>query len=155
MTILDQKINTLEGEPADLSQYQGKAYRTGFYSLAFGVQYNKEHFDKAGLNADQPPKTWDELMNACDKLKGKGINAIGGGIQDGYWGEWYFGHALAQNVDNPGEVVDQGEPLADQPVEQRRLADVGPPNDRQCEGHGSLAGARMRRPMPRPCVERN
>src|SRR4029077_9841984 len=43
-----------KGAGAKLSHYQGKAYRTGFYDLAFGVQYNKEHFDKAGLNADSP-----------------------------------------------------------------------------------------------------
>src|SRR4029450_2698366 len=61
---------------------------------------------QAGLDADSPPKTWDELLAACDKLKGKGIAPIGGGIQDGYWGEWYFGHALAQNVDSTGEAVD-------------------------------------------------
>jgi ABC-type glycerol-3-phosphate transport system substrate-binding protein len=68
--------------------------------------YNKELFDKAGLDADNPPKTWDDLLAACDKLKAKGIAPIGGGIQDGYWGEWYFGHALSQNVDSTGEAVD-------------------------------------------------
>ena len=61
--------------------------------------YNKDCFDKAGLDADSPPKTWDEFLAACEKLKAAGISPVGGGIQDGYWGEWYFGHALAQNVD--------------------------------------------------------
>jgi len=93
-------------QPTLLSHYDGKIYRMGWYPLPMIWCYNKDLFDKAGLNADQPPKTWDELLSACEKLKGKGINAIGGGIQDGYWGEWYFGHALAQNVDTPGEVVD-------------------------------------------------
>ena len=51
-------------------------------------------------------KTWDEFLAACDKLKSAGIAPIGGGIQDGYWGEWYFGHALAQNVDSAGEAVE-------------------------------------------------
>ena len=45
-------------------------------------------------------------MAACEKLKGKGIAPVGGGIQDGYWGEWYFGHALAQNLDSAGEAID-------------------------------------------------
>ena len=67
--------------------------------------YNKDLFDKAGLDADKPPKTWDEFLAACDKLKAAGIAPVGGGIQDGYWGEWYFGHALAQNVDSAGEVI--------------------------------------------------
>jgi raffinose/stachyose/melibiose transport system substrate-binding protein len=34
------------------------------------------------------------------------IAPIGGGIQDGYWGEFYFGHALAQNTDSPGEAIE-------------------------------------------------
>ena len=45
-------------------------------------------------------------MDACDKLLGKGIAPIGGGIQDGYWGEWYLGHALPQNLDSTGEALD-------------------------------------------------
>jgi raffinose/stachyose/melibiose transport system substrate-binding protein len=68
--------------------------------------YNKDLFDKAGLDADNPPKTWDDFLVACDKLKSKGIAPVGGGIQDGYWGEWFFGHGLAQNVDTTGEAVD-------------------------------------------------
>ena len=54
----------------------------------------------------QPPKTWDELLAACDKLKARASHPIGGGIQDGYWGEWYFGHALAQNIDSAGEAIE-------------------------------------------------
>ncbi len=32
-------------------------------------------------------------------------------------------------------VVDQRKPLADQPVEQRRLADIRPPDDGESEAH--------------------
>jgi ABC-type glycerol-3-phosphate transport system substrate-binding protein len=78
----------------------------GWYPLPMIWMYNKDLFDKAGLNADVPPKTWDEFLNACEKLKSKDIHPVGGGIQDGYWGEWYFGHALAQNIDSTGEAVD-------------------------------------------------
>jgi ABC-type glycerol-3-phosphate transport system substrate-binding protein len=89
-----------------LSRYDGNIYRLGWYPLPMIWSYNKDLFDQAGLDADNPPKTWDDLLGACDKLKAKGIAPIGGGIQDGYWGEWYFGHALAQNVDSTGEAVD-------------------------------------------------
>ena len=89
-----------------LSHYGGNIYRLGWYPLPMIWCYNKDLFDKAGLDADSPPKTWDDLLSACDKLKAKGIAPIGGGIQDGYWGEWFFGHALAQNVDSTGEAVD-------------------------------------------------
>lgn len=92
--------------PTLLSHYNGNIYRLGWYPLPMLWYYNKDLFDKAGLNADSPPKTWDDMLAACDKLKSKGISPVGGGIQDGYWGEWYFGHALAQNVDSTGEVLD-------------------------------------------------
>ena len=88
--------------PTLLSRFGGNTYRLGWYALPMIWIYNKDSYDKAGLDADNPPKTWDELLAACEKLKGKGIAPIGGGIQDGYWGEWYFGHALAQNIDSAG-----------------------------------------------------
>jgi raffinose/stachyose/melibiose transport system substrate-binding protein len=92
--------------PTLLSHFGGNIYRLGWYPLPMIWCYNKDLFDKAGLNADQAPKSWDEFLNACDKLKAKGIEPVGGGIQDGYWGEWYCGHALAQNIDSTGEAID-------------------------------------------------
>jgi raffinose/stachyose/melibiose transport system substrate-binding protein len=91
--------------PTLLSNFGGKTYRVGWYPLPMIWIYNKDLYDKAGLDADKAPQTWDEFLAACDKLKTAGIAPVGGGIQDGYWGEWYFGHALAQNVDSAGEVI--------------------------------------------------
>ena len=88
-----------------LSHFGGHVYRLGWYPLPMIWYYNKKLFEQAGLDPESPPKTWDDLLNACDKLKAKGIAPIGGGIQDGYWGEWFFGHAIAQNVDSTGEVI--------------------------------------------------
>ena len=95
-----------DSNPTLLSRFGGKTYRLGWYALPMIWIYNKEAFEKAGLDPDQPPKSWDEFLAACDKLKAKGIAPVGGGIQDGYWGEWYFGHALAQNVDAAGEAIE-------------------------------------------------
>ncbi len=97
--VLNASLSTL------LSHYDGNVYRLGWYPLPMIWYYNKDLFEKAGLNADAPPKTWDDFLGACDKLKAKGIAPVGGGIQDGYWGEWYFGHALAQNIDSTGEAI--------------------------------------------------
>lgn len=91
--------------PTLLSRFDGKTYRLGWYPLPMIWLYNKDLFDKVGLDADKAPATWDEFLAACDKLKSAGASPVGGGIQDGYWGEWYFGHALAQNVDSAGEVI--------------------------------------------------
>jgi len=67
-----------------LSHYDGNVYRMGWYPLPMIWAYNKDLFEKAGLDPDNPPKTWDDLLSACDKLKAKGIAPLGGGIQDGY-----------------------------------------------------------------------
>ena len=93
-------------KPTLLSHFGGNIYRLGWYPLPMIWCYNKDLFEKAGLDPDNPPKTWDDLLSACNKLKAKGTAPIGGGIQDGYWGEWFFGHALAQNIDSTGEAID-------------------------------------------------
>ena len=92
--------------PTLLSRFGGKTYRLGWYALPMIWVYSKDAFEKAGLDPDQAPETWDEFLAACDKLKAAGIAPVGGGIQDGYWGEWFFGHALAQNVDSAGEAIE-------------------------------------------------
>ena len=92
--------------PTLLSHFGGDVYRVGWYSIPMVWYYNKELFDRAGLDADTPPATWDALLDACDKLRGAGFEPIGGGIQDGYWGEWYLGHALPQNLDSTAEALD-------------------------------------------------
>ena len=56
--------------------------------------------------------------------------------------------ALAPVARHAGLVVDQRQPPADEPVEQRRLADVGPADDGDGEGHGAQASGFA--PPPRP-----
>lgn len=89
-----------------LSVYDGKQYRLGWYPVPLLWEYNKDAYDKAGLDADTPPATWDEWLAACDKLKTAGITPMGGGISDGFWGEWYLGNALTQSLDTPGDAID-------------------------------------------------
>jgi multiple sugar transport system substrate-binding protein len=63
------------------------------YGLPFGYQgnvmyYNKKVLTEAGLDAANPPQTWDEMKIACDKVKaiGKTCVAIGlSGIFPAYW----------------------------------------------------------------------
>ena len=88
-----------------LSVYQGQQYRTGWYSVPLLWVYNKALFDQAGLDADAPPATWDELLAASESLKSAGITPIVAGLKDGPWGEWYMGHATGQNLDSPADAV--------------------------------------------------
>jgi ABC-type glycerol-3-phosphate transport system substrate-binding protein len=45
----------------------------------FGIYYNKEYFKKAGLNPDKAPKTAQEFLAACEKLKSAGIVPVTSG----------------------------------------------------------------------------
>ncbi|MCC6223580.1 MAG: extracellular solute-binding protein [Thermoleophilia bacterium] len=88
-----------------LSIYQGKQYRVGWYAIGMGLTYNKALFEAAGLDPDSPPATWDAFLDACDKLKASGVNPFGGGVKDGYLGEWWLGGMLAQNLDTPADAI--------------------------------------------------
>jgi raffinose/stachyose/melibiose transport system substrate-binding protein len=98
-----EEINA--SQPTILSVYGGKTYRMGWYAVGLAWLYNKEMFSKVGLNPDTPPKTWDEFLNACDKLKSAGLIPIGWGLKDGYMGEWWMGHGLGQNLDTIGDAI--------------------------------------------------
>ena len=91
--------------PTALSRFGGNIYRVGWYPLPMFWCYNKTLFEKAGLDPEAPPATWEALLAACEKLKSAGIEPLGGGIQDGYWSEWYITHSLPQNLDSFGEAV--------------------------------------------------
>ena len=87
------------------SVFDGKQYRVGFYTLGFGMAYNKRLLDRAGLDADQPPATWEALLNACDRLRAAGIVPIMGGVSDGFWGDWFLTNALPQQLDSVQEAL--------------------------------------------------
>jgi len=88
-----------------LSAFKGKQYRVGFYSIGFGIAYNKAHFKKAGLDPESPPKTWAAFIDACAKLKKAGYIPIGGGVKDGFLGEWYLVNSLTQNLNSPADAL--------------------------------------------------
>ncbi|HEY7004240.1 MAG TPA: extracellular solute-binding protein [Gaiellaceae bacterium] len=88
-----------------LSVFEGQQYRVGFYSIGFGIAYNKDVFDQAGLDADNPPEDWDSFMAACDKLKSSGVQPIGAGVKDGFFGEWYLVNTLTQNLESPADAL--------------------------------------------------
>jgi raffinose/stachyose/melibiose transport system substrate-binding protein len=98
--------NVLKNSGAtQLSVFKGKHYRVGFYTVGFGIAYNKDHFRKAGLDPNNPPKTWAQFIAACEKLKAKGYIPIGGGVKDGFLGEWYLVNSLTQNLDSPADAL--------------------------------------------------
>ncbi|MBX9393069.1 extracellular solute-binding protein [Streptomyces sp. TRM72054] len=58
------------------AKYEGKTYGVPFVTDTLALVYNKDLFEKAGVEA---PKTWDDLKKAAATIKDKtGV--------DGYWG---------------------------------------------------------------------
>jgi glutathione peroxidase len=82
MTLYDQTINTLEGEPADLSEYQGKALLVVNVASKCGLtpqyegleklheQYGSRGFEVLGFPCNQfmgqEPGTAEEIRDFCD-----------------------------------------------------------------------------------------
>jgi raffinose/stachyose/melibiose transport system substrate-binding protein len=100
------KISTLPQEIVDLldnpATVNGKVYTAPMYASALlGIIYNKDIFAKAGII--QQPKTWDEFLADCEKIKGLGISPIVVGGKDiwhmSFWQSFFFGNYLY--ADNP------------------------------------------------------
>ena len=77
---LDEYLNkdgwkdTFTGDAVFTQQtYDGKIYAVPLNTAAACCFYNTEMFEKAGVSV---PKTWDEMMDACEKLDGAGYTPV-------------------------------------------------------------------------------
>jgi raffinose/stachyose/melibiose transport system substrate-binding protein len=68
--------------------------------------YNKKLLAQAGLDPNKPPRTWDELLAACDAARRIGKAGIAAGQKEGYWTEWFVSSAAFQTCD-PSEMISQ------------------------------------------------
>ncbi|ANN67377.1 sn-glycerol-3-phosphate ABC transporter substrate-binding protein UgpB [Bordetella bronchialis] len=79
-----QQMSEEAGEPLDTKDFIGAV--AGYYSSPDGklvsmpfnsstvvFYYNKDAFQKAGLDPEKPPKTWEELAADTKKLKAAGV----------------------------------------------------------------------------------
>lgn len=60
---------------ADAFTFDGKIYAAPYCALYTTVLYNKDCFEQAGIT--EIPTTFDEFLDACDKLVAAGITPIG------------------------------------------------------------------------------
>jgi len=80
--------------------YDGKQYGIGWYLSGNPFVYNPKLFTRAGLDPNNPPQTWDDLIAACGKLNAAGITPISGGMKDGWFGGWLFSILARQSHDS-------------------------------------------------------
>ncbi len=79
---------------------EGNAFKVpaGTYGIPIDVTtipmiYNKKLFEKAGLDPNKPPQTWDEFIKAGKKLKKIGVTGFVSG-----WAETWLIYALATDL---------------------------------------------------------
>lgn len=86
--------------------YQGHLWSAPWYlSPSYPLLYNKQLFAKAGLNPNQPPRTWTQFLADCAALKAHGITPLGLGVQDGWLGGWLFELLGNQNLNSVNDLL--------------------------------------------------
>ena len=71
------KSQYLAGIVAYYSKPDGTMLSFPYNSSSPILYYNKDTFKKAGLDADNPPKTWPDVFAAAKKIKASGASACG------------------------------------------------------------------------------
>ena len=80
---VDDIVEELDGEhkfiPSAVQpyKYEDHTWAVPVFGMVQMLWYRKDLFEKAGLDPDAPPKTWDELKAAAQKLTGDGKYGIG------------------------------------------------------------------------------
>ncbi|NEC50176.1 sugar ABC transporter substrate-binding protein [Actinospica acidiphila] len=94
---------TIQQQLRDIYTVDGKIYgipRTGY---SMGLIYNRELFEKAGLDPDTPPATWDEVRTAAKKIAALGDGVVGYADYSAQnQGGWHF---TAELYSQGGDVV--------------------------------------------------
>lgn len=67
----------------DGASWEGKVYGLPYAMEGSGIIYNKDLFEKAGI--EKIPETYTELKETCEKLQAAGIQPFGEA-----WGDWGF-----------------------------------------------------------------
>ena len=88
----------------------GKIYASSSEGSLVGYFYNKELFEKAGIDA--PATTWDEFWQQCDKLKAAGITPLALDTADSAWvTSLWAGAMIATSGDEGYEFMKQMNPI--------------------------------------------
>ncbi|MET0493678.1 MAG: extracellular solute-binding protein [Actinoplanes sp.] len=87
------------------SDEAGKAYGVPSQNYSMGLVYNRDLFKRAGLDVNNPPKTWAEVREAAKKLTALGNGTVGyGDYSKSNTGGWHF---TAETYSLGGDVATQ------------------------------------------------
>ena len=81
----------------ELFSKDGAYYGVPWQWGAVGIYYNKDLFEQAGLDPENPPETWSEFLNAVQTLKDAGITPITVGEGDKWPGHFWWVYLAIQN----------------------------------------------------------
>ncbi len=87
--------NGVSADIKDAFTIDGKAYAAPYSVLYNVILYNKEAFTKAGITEE--PKTFDEFLSACEKLKAAGITPIG--LKNDSWASFIWFQQMLGSYD--------------------------------------------------------
>ncbi|MFI8191285.1 ABC transporter substrate-binding protein [Streptomyces sp. NPDC085946] len=98
-----KSYGTLQRRLRDIYTVDGKVYgipRTGY---SIGLVYHRELFEKAGLDPDRPPATWEEVRAAAKRIAALGDGTVGYADYSAQnQGGWHF---TAELYSRGGDVV--------------------------------------------------
>ncbi|MFJ2723911.1 ABC transporter substrate-binding protein [Streptomyces collinus] len=98
-----KSYDTIQKQLRDIYTVDGKVYgipRTGY---SMGLIYNRKLFQKAGLDPDKPPATWEEVRADAEKIAALGNGTVGYADYSAQnQGGWHF---TAELYSQGGDVV--------------------------------------------------
>jgi raffinose/stachyose/melibiose transport system substrate-binding protein len=99
-------IDTLNEAAVTMYQVDDQQYGIPFDLGMVGFFYNTELFEQAGI--DEPPATWDDLLDDVEALKEAGITPISLGEGDKWPGMFWWAY-LALRLGGPDALIEAGE----------------------------------------------
>lgn len=96
----------------DFKSYDGKLYGITTGNSTSGIVYNKKAFSDAGIT--EIPKTWDEFLAVCEKLKQNGVIPLSSNFKDKWpLGSWVYDmpRVIENNRDFPNSRINMEAPF--------------------------------------------
>lgn len=104
--ISEEELSVIPKSSLAETNWNGKQWGIPAYGFTYGIAYDKEAMEKAGVDPENPFTTWEQFMDCCEKLKSAGITPLGMGLKDGFLPAWIGIFLGQQNLDSVNEMID-------------------------------------------------